>query len=63
MAQGWMVHKFGGTSVAGSERLKAVANILKTQDKSVRHLAVVSAMAGVTDKLLELTRLAAARDE
>lgn len=58
-----MVHKFGGTSVAGAERIKAVAQILKNQDQSVRHLAVVSAMAGVTDKLIELTKFAAARDE
>ncbi len=49
------VHKFGGTSVDGAERLQALAAIIREQaDRSV---VVVSAMAGVSN---ELSQLAAA---
>lgn len=58
-----MVHKFGGTSLAGSDRFKAVAQILLNQDAGTRHMAVVSAVAGVTDELINCTKLAAKRDE
>ncbi len=43
------VHKFGGTSVDGSERLKALAAIIRDQDD--RSVVVVSAMAGVSNEL------------
>ena len=49
------VHKFGGTSVDGAERLQALAAIILDQDD--RSVVVVSAMAGVSN---ELSRLAEA---
>jgi bifunctional aspartokinase / homoserine dehydrogenase 1 len=57
-----MVHKFGGTSLADADRFRAVSKILKSQDGSSAHFVIVSAMAGVTDTLIELTRLASNRD-
>jgi len=52
-----VVKKFGGTSVGGIDRIKAVATIVeKFQQKnpSTQIVVVVSAMAGETDKLLRL---------
>lgn len=52
-----VVKKFGGTSVGGIERIKAVATILEKFHKNnpdTKLVAVVSAMAGETDKLLKL---------
>jgi aspartate kinase len=50
------VHKFGGTSVDGAERLKALAAIIRDQgDCSV---VVVSAMAGVSSELSQLVNAA-----
>ena len=60
---GWMVHKFGGTSLANAERFKAVAKILSSQDPASKHFAVVSAVGGVTDALINCARLSAKRDE
>lgn len=54
-----VVHKFGGTSVADAERYRHVAQLLLARGESVQ-VAVVSAMKGVTDALIELARLAAA---
>lgn len=52
------VHKFGGTSVDGAERLQALAAIIRDQaDCSV---VVVSAMAGVSDELSRLVDAATA---
>jgi aspartate kinase len=50
------VLKFGGTSMGSGESIAQVAQILKKQkgDK----VAVVSAVSGVTDKLIELGKLA-----
>lgn len=56
------IHKFGGTSVAGAERLRAVAALLADAVPGVRRLAVTSAMAGVTDALVAAAE-AAARGE
>ena len=56
-----VAHKFGGTSVATAERMKHVANILRARDDGVQ-VVVVSAMSGVTDALIRLAGLAAARD-
>jgi aspartokinase/homoserine dehydrogenase 1 len=59
----WVVHKFGGTSVADAERYAAVAEILLARRAAGERAAVVvSAMSGVTDALLELVELAAVRD-
>ena len=46
------VHKFGGTSVDGAERLKALAAIIR--DQRGRSVVVVSAMAGVSNELSQL---------
>jgi aspartokinase/homoserine dehydrogenase 1 len=58
----WVVHKFGGTSVADAERYRNVANIVRS-DKRDHVAVVVSAMAKVTDALLETCALAAKKDE
>lgn len=50
-----IVQKFGGTSVAGLERIKMVAErIARTSKEGNRLVVVVSAMAGHTDKLIEM---------
>src|SRR5262249_38471811 len=50
-----VVQKYGGTSVGTAERICHVAQrILETQRQGCRVVAVVSAMAGVTDELLRL---------
>ncbi|KAF1693688.1 bifunctional aspartate kinase/homoserine dehydrogenase I [Pseudoxanthomonas koreensis] len=54
-----VVHKFGGTSVADAERYRHVARLLLARDETVQ-VAVVSAMKGVTDALIELAQVAAA---
>ena len=52
-----VVQKYGGTSVADPERIRNVARrIIAGKDRGDRVVAVVSAMGGVTDELLELAR-------
>lgn len=52
-----IVQKYGGTSVGSIERIKAVARRIKeAADEGHRVVAVVSAMAGETDKLIGLAR-------
>src|SRR5882724_10517949 len=52
-----IVQKYGGTSVATPERICNVARrIVETQRKGCRVVAVISAMAGVTDQLLKLAK-------
>ena len=59
----WIVHKFGGTSVANADGYKSVADILTAQQRVGEHTAViVSAMSGVTDALIELVEIAKTRD-
>ena len=54
---GTVVMKFGGTSVAGPERLKAVARRLAdARERGNRVVAVLSAMGSTTDELLDLAR-------
>ena len=58
---GRIVMKFGGTSMAGSERIRRVANIVRRQQagqNGERHevAVVVSAMAGETDRLVTFCR-------
>ncbi|WP_347304536.1 aspartate kinase [Croceibacterium sp. TMG7-5b_MA50] len=49
--------KFGGTSMAGSERIRRVANIVRRQQERGHEVAVVvSAMAGETDRLVNWCR-------
>jgi len=50
-----VVQKYGGTSVGTTERIRAVAQrILDTQKAGNQVVAVVSAMSGVTNRLIEL---------
>ena len=52
-----IVQKFGGTSVAGVERIKNVARRVKSEVDSGNEVAVVvSAMAGTTNQLIDWTR-------
>ncbi|MCR9257989.1 MAG: aspartate kinase [Alphaproteobacteria bacterium] len=55
-----IVMKFGGTSVAGIERLRIVAERVKREVDAGHQIAVVvSAMAGETNRLVDLCREAA----
>jgi len=52
-----IVMKFGGTSMAGTERIRRVANIVRKQQARGHEVAVVvSAMAGETDRLVNFCR-------
>ena len=56
-----IVMKFGGTSMAGIERIRHVAARVKREAEAGNQvLVVVSAMAGETDRLVQLCREAAA---
>lgn len=46
------VLKFGGTSVGSAERIAKVADIITERGKNI---VVLSAMAGTTDTLVEIT--------
>ncbi|HEX8688429.1 MAG TPA: hypothetical protein VF654_18090, partial [Pyrinomonadaceae bacterium] len=64
MSTKWIVHKFGGTSLADAARYQSVGRILLAgRREGVRTAVVVSAMGGVTDGLLDATGLAARQDE
>lgn len=50
-----IVQKFGGTSMGSVERIKNVANkVIQTKEQGHNVVVVVSAMAGETDRLLNL---------
>ena len=52
-----IVQKYGGTSVGNPERIKNVAHrVLETQQAGHKVVVVVSAMSGVTDSLIKLSR-------
>ena len=52
-----IVQKYGGTSVADAERVKAVAQrVIKAKEKGNQMVVVVSAPAGMTDSLIRLAR-------
>ena len=56
-----IVMKFGGTSMAGIERIRSVAaRVRREAEDGNQVLVVVSAMAGETDRLVQLCREAAA---
>ncbi|MCA1612605.1 MAG: bifunctional aspartate kinase/homoserine dehydrogenase I [Acidobacteria bacterium] len=64
MSTTWIVHKFGGTSVADAGRYRSAAGILLAARRDgARTAVVVSAMSGVTDALLEVVSSAARRDD
>ena len=55
-----IVMKFGGTSMAGIERIRHVAGLVKREAEAGNEVAVVvSAMAGETDRLIQFCREAA----
>jgi len=52
-----IIQKYGGTSVADTERVKAVAQrVIKAKEKGNQVVVVVSAPAGMTDALIKLAR-------
>src|SRR5450631_3596680 len=58
----WIVHKFGGSSVANAACFARVANLLESQPPG-RLAVVLSACRGVTDALLGLISLAEQQDD
>ena len=59
-----IVMKFGGTSVASGENMRRIANLIASQThKGNMIVAVVSALDGVTEKLLEAAEKAEKRDK
>src|SRR5688572_18663681 len=57
------VLKFGGTSVANADNINKVAGIIKTALTKDKTIVVVSALGGVTDRLLQCGALAANADQ
>ena len=57
------VLKFGGTSVGSAENINKVISILEQQSKNSKIAVVVSAVGGITDKLLEAAHLACNKNE
>jgi len=57
------VLKFGGSSVASAESISKVASIIEAKAKEQKLVVVVSALGGVTDKLLECGKLASEGNE
>ena len=58
-----LVVKFGGTSVGSVEALEKVIGILNNgEHRSRTRVAVVSALSGVTDKLIQVSRMAVSGD-
>ena len=52
-----IVMKFGGTSVGSIDRIQNVSNIVKSvYDEGHEVVVVLSAMAGETDRLINLTK-------
>ena len=51
-----IVLKFGGTSVGSTDRISAVANLIKTACDEASPVVVVSAMSGETNRLIELAQ-------
>src|SRR5689334_5925030 len=58
----WVVHKFGGTSVANAQRYRAAAQIALASQPGERVAVIVSAMSGVTNELIRAVELAAKHD-
>jgi bifunctional aspartokinase / homoserine dehydrogenase 1 len=62
MKSEWVVHKFGGTSVANAERYRSAAKIVLSSAPGERVAVIVSAMSGVTNELIDAVELAARHD-
>ena len=58
----WKIHKFGGSSLADADCFRRVAGIILARDDA-RLGVVVSAMAGMTDALIERAGGVASRVE
>jgi len=58
----WVVHKFGGSSVADADCFRRVADIVIAQPAGPQGI-VLSACRGITDALLKLVELAEQQDE
>jgi len=59
-----VVQKYGGSSVADPEKVRAVANrVMRTRDLGHQVVVVVSAMGDTTDHLLELAKKISANPE
>jgi len=60
----WVVHKFGGTSLADARGYQTAGRIVRAdRNDGTRVAVVVSAMSGVTDSLIELVTLAANQND
>ena len=57
------VLKFGGTSVGSVKSILSLKNIVENEAKSQPIIVVVSALGGITDKLLATSQLALKGDE
>src|SRR5260221_11920140 len=57
-----IVVKFGGTSLAGTERMRAAARIVAAHRRDQSVVCVVSAVAGGTDALITTTEQATRGD-
>ena len=51
-----IVLKFGGTSVGSTDRISAVADLIKTACEEASPVVVVSAMSGETNRLIDLAK-------
>ena len=58
-----LVLKFGGTSVGSAHNINNVIKILEQKAKQDRIICVVSAVGGITDKLLKAGTLAQNKNE
>lgn len=56
------VLKFGGTSVAHSQNILLVENIIKKESSKQRIIVIVSALHGVTDQLIKAAEYASVQD-
>ncbi len=57
------VLKFGGSSVANAENINKVVSIVREVSKKDKTVLIVSALGGITDKLITSATLAATGDE
>ncbi len=62
MSSQWVIHKFGGTSLADAALYRRVAEIMQGESGDKKAI-VVSAMSKVTDALIELVDLAKTRND
>lgn len=61
--QPWRVMKFGGTSVAGAERMRGIAELASAALATNRVCLVASALSGVTNLLMDAAESAARGEE